>query len=165
MPFDRPQRAFDASDAPANGHSLKEMLAQLEGQGLERNGYDELLACSADAESYYGDNELAIDVLRNKYLAPGEKGPLQMWDRIARAMASVEEDKEHWYDRFFSLLVDFKFIPRWSRNARLRARGSAPEAHSFQLLCHSHRRRQYRGDLPLPQRVRHGLPDGWGSGN
>ena len=111
MPFDRPQRASGASDAPANGHSLREMLAQLEGQGLERNGYDELLACSADAESYYGDNDLAIDVLRNKYLAPGEKGPLQMWDRIARAMASVEEDKEHWYHCFFSLLVDFKFIP------------------------------------------------------
>ena len=111
MPSDRPRRAMDAGDAPANAHSLKDMLAQLEGRGLERNGHDELLARSVDAEIYYGDNDLAIDVLRSKYLAPGEKGPLQMWDRIARAMASVEADKEHWYDRFFSLLVDFKFIP------------------------------------------------------
>lgn len=111
MPFDRPQRAIGSSDAPANSHSLKDLLAQLEGRGLERNGHDELLARSVDAEIYYGDNELAIDVLRNKYLAPGEKGPLQVWDRVARAMASVEADKEYWYGRFFSLLIDFKFIP------------------------------------------------------
>ena len=113
MPFDRPRKAVGPSDASANSHSLKDMdmLAHLEGRGLERNGHDELLARSVDAEIYYGDNELAIDVLRNKYLAPGEKGPLQVWDRIARAMASVEADKEHWYGRFFSLLVDFKFIP------------------------------------------------------
>ncbi|MDP7450052.1 MAG: adenosylcobalamin-dependent ribonucleoside-diphosphate reductase [Candidatus Latescibacteria bacterium] len=86
-------------------------MTQLEGNGYQRNGHDEVLAQAADAEDYYGDNDLAIDVLRNKYLAPGETGPLQMWDRIARAMASVEEDPETWYDRFFSLLIDFKFIP------------------------------------------------------
>ena len=34
-----------------------------------------------------------------------------MWDRIARAMASVEEEEAHWYNRFFTLLLDFKFIP------------------------------------------------------
>ena len=87
------------------------MLAQLEGHGLKRNGHDALLARAADAETYYGDNDLAIDVLRNKYLAPGETGPLHIWDRIARAMASVEKDPQYWYDRFFSLLMDFKFIP------------------------------------------------------
>jgi len=86
-------------------------LSQLEGNGYQRNGHDEILQKAADAETYYGDNDLAVDVLRSKYLAPGETGPLQMWDRIARAMASVEEDSETWYDRFFSLLIDFKFIP------------------------------------------------------
>ena len=92
-------------------HRLEDLLAQLEGHGLKRNGSDEVLARAADAETYYGENELAIDVLRTKYLAPGETGPLQIWDRIARAVASVEEDPEHWYDRFFSILQDFKFIP------------------------------------------------------
>ncbi len=92
-------------------HRFEDMLAQLEGHGLKRNGHDALLARAADAETYYGDNDLAIDVLRNKYLAPGETGPLHIWDRIARAMASVEEDPQLWYDRFFSLLMDFKFIP------------------------------------------------------
>ena len=86
-------------------------MRQLEGNGYQRNGHDEILQKAADAETYYGDNDLAVDVLRSKYLAPGETGPLQMWDRIARAMASVEEDSETWYDRFFSLLIDFKFIP------------------------------------------------------
>jgi ribonucleoside-diphosphate reductase alpha chain len=92
-------------------HRLEDLLSPLEGNGYQRNGHDEILQKAADAETYYGDNDLAVDVLRSKYLAPGETGPLQMWDRIARAMASVEEDAETWYDRFFSLLIDFKFIP------------------------------------------------------
>ena len=95
----------------AVAHRFEDTLAQLEGHGLKRNGHDALLARAADAETYYGDNDLAIDVLRNKYLAPGETGPLHIWDRIARAMASVEEDPQYWYDRFFSLLMDFTFIP------------------------------------------------------
>ncbi len=66
---------------------------------------------SFDADAYYGDNTLAADVLRNKYLAPGETGPFQMWDRVARAMASVEQEQGQWYQAFFSLLKDFKFIP------------------------------------------------------
>ena len=96
---------------PAGVHRLEDLLTQLEGNGYQRNGHDEILQKAADAETYYGDNDLAIDVLRSKYLAPGETGPLQVWDRVARAMASVEEDSETWYDRFFSLLIDFKFIP------------------------------------------------------
>ena len=95
----------------AGAHRFEDLLSQLEDHGLKRNGHDDLLAKSATAEAYYGDNDLAIDVLRNKYLAPGESGPLQMWDRIARAMASVEQNEQYWYDRFFSLLMDFKFIP------------------------------------------------------
>ena len=34
-----------------------------------------------------------------------------MCDRIARAMASVEADQAFWYDQFFSILRDFRFIP------------------------------------------------------
>ena len=66
---------------------------------------------ASSAEAYYGDNDLAIDVLHNKYLAPGEKGPLHVWDRVAKAIASVEEDQDHWRLQFFQLLKDFKFIP------------------------------------------------------
>ena len=66
---------------------------------------------SFDADLYYADNTLAADVMRNKYLAPGENGPFQVWDRVARAMASVEHEQGRWYQAFFSILKDFKFIP------------------------------------------------------
>lgn len=67
-----------------------------------------------DAKDYYGDNDLAADVLRSKYLAPNEQGPMHMWSRIARALASVETteaSKEYWYNQFLNLLFDFKFVP------------------------------------------------------
>ncbi len=64
-----------------------------------------------DCRDYYGDNDLAADVLRSKYLAPTEKGPMHLWNRVAKAIASVETDKEYWYNRFLELLFDFKFVP------------------------------------------------------
>ena len=63
------------------------------------------------SQEYYGDNALAIDVLRDKYLAPDERGPQDMWDRVAGAIASVEEDSEYWHGQFLSVLKDFRFIP------------------------------------------------------
>lgn len=64
-------------------------------------------------ESYYGDNQLAKDVIRDKYLAPNESGPKDMWKRVAYAMASVEKemDRPKWYEEFYNLLEDFKFVP------------------------------------------------------
>ena len=103
--------ATNTDDSIQKVHRLEDLLAQVEGHGYKRNGHDDILKSAADAKTYYPDNDLAIDVLRSKYLAPGETGPLQMWDRIARAMASVESDQALWYDRFFTLLLDFKFIP------------------------------------------------------
>lgn len=67
-----------------------------------------------NAQDYYGDNDLAADVLRSKYLAPSEQGPMHMWSRIAKALASVETteaNKEYWYNQFLRLLFDFKFVP------------------------------------------------------
>jgi ribonucleoside-diphosphate reductase alpha chain len=65
-----------------------------------------------DCRDYYGDNELAADVLRSKYLAPTEQGPMHMWNRIARAVASVEKDKQElWHNRFLEILFDFTFVP------------------------------------------------------
>jgi len=109
MASDRIKRTGTTAEAGVN--RLEDLLSQLEGHGLKRNGHDDELARAADAETYYAENELAVDVLRSKYLAPGEAGPLQMWDRIARAMASVEADQAFWYDQFFSILRDFRFIP------------------------------------------------------
>ena len=81
--------ATNTDDSIQKVHRHQELLAQVEGHGYKRNAHDDILKSAADAKTYYPDNALAIDVLRSKYLAPGETGPLQMWDRIARAMASA----------------------------------------------------------------------------
>ena len=52
------------SEAPESVHRLEDLLAQLEGRGDRRNGHEEVLERAADARSYYGDNDLAIDVLQ-----------------------------------------------------------------------------------------------------
>jgi ribonucleoside-diphosphate reductase alpha chain len=73
-----------------------------------------IMDLALDARDYYGDNDLAADVLRSKYLAPTEQGPMHMWSRIAKALASVESteaNKEYWYNQFLNLLFDFKFVP------------------------------------------------------
>jgi ribonucleoside-diphosphate reductase alpha chain len=76
-----------------------------------KNLNEAVLDKALDCRDYYGDNDLAADVLRAKYLAPTEQGPMHMWDRIAKAIASVEVDKDLWYNRFLDLLFDFKFVP------------------------------------------------------
>ncbi|MEK7250858.1 MAG: adenosylcobalamin-dependent ribonucleoside-diphosphate reductase, partial [Bacteroidota bacterium] len=85
-----------------------------EGGGSSTGLNPHITDLALDARDYYGDNELAADVLRSKYLAPTEQGPMHMWSRIAKALASVEKtvaDKEYWYSQFLSLLFDFKFVP------------------------------------------------------
>jgi ribonucleoside-diphosphate reductase alpha chain len=65
-------------------------------------------------ENYYADDELGADVLKNKYLAPWENHPWEIWKRQASALASVEKSKklqEKWEAKFFSVLEDFKFVP------------------------------------------------------
>lgn len=77
-----------------------------------KNMNDAVLDKALDCRDYYGDNDLAADVLRSKYLAPTEQGPMHLWDRMAKAIASVEkENREKWYNQFLDLLFDFKFVP------------------------------------------------------
>ena len=74
-------------------------------------------------ENYYADDTLGADVLKNKYLAPWEKHPWQIWNRQAKAMASVEKTKksqEKWEEKFFSILEDFQIRSRWTHHARCR---------------------------------------------
>lgn len=65
-------------------------------------------------ENYYGDDQLGSDVLKQKYLAPWEQHPYELWIRQASALASVEKTKalrEKWEKKFFNILKDFKFVP------------------------------------------------------
>ncbi|MFQ6605467.1 MAG: adenosylcobalamin-dependent ribonucleoside-diphosphate reductase [Fidelibacterota bacterium] len=67
-----------------------------------------------DIDTYYHNDDLGKDVLKNKYLGPGETYPSDVWERQARAMASVEKTKklrETWQQRFLNLLTDFRFVP------------------------------------------------------
>ena len=57
------QAAGEAEESKGNLHSLEDLLSQ-------SNENNERLTEAAEAEAYYGENDLAIDVLRNKYLAP-----------------------------------------------------------------------------------------------
>ncbi len=70
-----------------------------------------ILDLALNCRDYYGENDLAADVLRSKYLAPSEQGPLHLWHRIAKAISSVEADSEYWYSKFMELLFDFRFVP------------------------------------------------------
>ncbi|MEE9162996.1 MAG: adenosylcobalamin-dependent ribonucleoside-diphosphate reductase, partial [Candidatus Neomarinimicrobiota bacterium] len=75
---------------------------------------DELCPPKYKLEAYYQDDDIAKDVLRDKYLAPGESHPWDLWVRQARAIASVEESPElrrEWENRFLHLLEDFRFVP------------------------------------------------------
>ena len=61
-------------------------------QDLEKNNkLNDKNRFSIDA--YYGDDNLGVDVLKQKYLAPWEEHPHQMWKRQAKALASVEKTK------------------------------------------------------------------------
>ena len=65
-------------------------------------------------EEYYKDDNLGSDVLKQKYLAPWESHPYELWTRQAKALASEEKTKKPqkiWEQKFFSILEDFKFVP------------------------------------------------------
>ena len=75
---------------------------------------DEQCPPKYELDSYYHDDDIAKDILRNKYLAPGERHPWDLWVRQARAMAGVEQTVElrkDWEWRFLSILEDFRFVP------------------------------------------------------
>ena len=63
-------------------------------------------------EDYLDYDDLAADVLKSKYLGPKENGPIYIWDRLSRAMCSVEnlENQEYWYKEFFSILKAFAVL-------------------------------------------------------
>ena len=65
-------------------------------------------------ENYYEGDSLGADILKNKYLAPWETHPYELWERQAKALASVERTKklqETWEKKFYSILENFKFTP------------------------------------------------------
>jgi len=62
---------------------------------------------------YYGDDQIAKDVIKNKYFAPWETCPMDMWLRSAYGAAQAEntEDTICQAQLFLSILTDWKFVP------------------------------------------------------
>ncbi len=63
---------------------------------------------------YYQSDTLGSDVLKQKYLAPWENHPFELWERQSNALASIEKtksDQKKWKKKFYSILEDFKFVP------------------------------------------------------
>lgn len=107
-------------------------------RGLKKEDVDEILYSDGDVpSSLVGENKIYIDkalnthefykgrmlkdgnlaaenVLNDKYLAPGETGPLHIWHRLAKSMSNIEktdEMKEKSYYDFLDALDDFKLVP------------------------------------------------------
>ncbi len=68
----------------------------------------------------FGGDELRARVFYEKYALRDESGkqvetvPKQLWERVARELASVEvndEKRKEWTEKFYWLLDDFKFVP------------------------------------------------------
>ncbi len=58
----------------------------------------------------------AIEVLRRRYLLRDEKGniietPLQMFKRVARAIASIEKERDKWENLFLRVMTNLEFLP------------------------------------------------------
>jgi ribonucleoside-diphosphate reductase alpha chain len=96
----------------ASGTSIQQRTTHQPSDQIPMVLNEAVMDLALDCRDYYGDNELAADVLRSKYLAPTEQGPMHMWNRIARAVASVEKEKQElWHNRFLEILFDFTFVP------------------------------------------------------
>lgn len=63
-------------------------------------------------DEMYGNNDLAKHVIKSKYLQPNEDDVNEMWDRVAKAAASVEsKNRDKVEKKFRELLEDFKMVP------------------------------------------------------
>ena len=78
---------------------------------MKGESFQELFARVA---SYYGDDDLGIDVLKQKYLAPWERHPYELWQRQAKALASVEKTKSlrtKMEKELLHMIEDLRFVP------------------------------------------------------
>jgi len=91
--------------------NLSKTPLQFPEQQIEAMVSQDQARSGADIDSYYGQDELGKSVLQNKYLAPDESAPEDLWRRLAGAMAALEETPEVWEDRFYTILHDFRFVP------------------------------------------------------
>ena len=101
-------------EAPPVANEPEKTVADMAQAALPPKTAAEEIPTNYTLDNYYLDDEIAKDVIRNKYLAPGEQSPWELWTRQARAIAGVERTDElraEWEQRFLHILEDFKFVP------------------------------------------------------
>jgi ribonucleoside-diphosphate reductase alpha chain len=59
----------------------------------------------------YFTNDFSYEVWDSTYRSQNEKTIEDSWKRVAKAVSSVETDKEIWEKQFYNILKGFKFIP------------------------------------------------------
>ncbi|HLC63490.1 MAG TPA: adenosylcobalamin-dependent ribonucleoside-diphosphate reductase [Candidatus Nanoarchaeia archaeon] len=108
------------SSIPYDNARLRRSLIN---SGICEQGLEAYISRANDAKIFYADSIVTTpdgkkecfpaEILLKKYLAPGETGPLQMWDRVSRAIAGVEiqEKQDFWYEQFMGILKDYAFVP------------------------------------------------------
>ncbi len=105
----------------AISHLTAEVESKKDGEVMEQQlqKTTEVVLPKETLEAFGGD-ELRARVFYEKYAlrdATGkqvEKIPEQLWERVARELASVEvneEKRKEWTEKFYWLLDDFKFVP------------------------------------------------------
>lgn len=91
---------------------VKETLLNIQKETDDRQNDD--VDKKYHVDTYYDNDSLGGDVLKNKYLAPGETHPTDLWMRQAVAISSIEKTKrlqDIWTQNFYAILEDFKFVP------------------------------------------------------
>jgi len=61
--------------------------------------------------SKYFSNEFSEEIWRQTYKHHSDKSVKSSWERVAKSLASVEEDKDKWSKEFYQILENFKFVP------------------------------------------------------
>ncbi len=71
-------------------------------------------------------NSFSYETWYQKYKFAGDECVEDTWLRVAKDLASVEEDKEKWTEKFYMALEDFKFVPggRITSNAGTSLKGT-----------------------------------------
>ena len=103
---------------------LEKTLADKKGQSDTNEEFVKqttgIMDIPGDTIEAFGGDELRARVFFEKYALRDKTGrivehkPSDMWQRVAREMATPEKTKElkkEWEENFFWLLSDFKFIP------------------------------------------------------
>jgi ribonucleoside-diphosphate reductase alpha chain len=108
-----PERKSNGKDTTVP-EEVGETLVTMAQASLPPKSLDEVSPQKYSLDAYYQDDEIAKDVLRNKYLAPLEESPWDLWIRQAGAISGVEQTsqlRDEWYAKFLRVLEDFRFVP------------------------------------------------------